>query len=87
MTDIVLTVPVCDGEEDRLFGRFLDRFIEAASAALAAGGGDDSGSDAPLVMVRSDPLPGGAIKKVIFQEPGTADAFSQGWTRALHGDV
>ena len=82
MTDIVLTVPVCDGEEDRLFGRFLDRFIEAASAALAAGDGD-AGSDAPLLMVRSDPLPGGAIKQVIFQEPGTADAFSRGWSRAL----
>ena len=86
MTDIVLTVPVCDGEEDRLFGRFLDRFVEAASAALAAGDGD-GGADAPLVMVRSDPRPGGAIKQVIFQEPGAADAFSQGWSRALNHGV
>jgi hypothetical protein len=83
MTDIVLTVPVCEGEEDRLFGRFLDRFIEAAAAALGAGG-PDGGGDAPLVMVRSDPLPGGVLKHVIFQEPGTADAFSEGWSRARH---
>ena len=81
MTDIVLTVPVREGEEDRLFGRFLDRFIEAAAAALATGD-PDGGADAPLVMVRSDPLPGGAVKQVIFQEPTTADAFSQGWSRA-----
>ena len=83
MTDIVLTVPVCEGEEDRLFGRFLDRFIETAAAALASGA-VDGGADAPLVMVRSDPAPGGAVKQVIFQEPRTADAFSKGWSRARH---
>ena len=81
MTDIVLTVPVLEGEEDRLFGRFLDRFIEAAAAALASDAVDGS-ADAPLVMVRSDPRPGGAVKQVIFQESRTADAFSRGWSRA-----
>jgi hypothetical protein len=86
MTDIVLTVPVCEGEEDRLFGRFLDRFLEAAAVALASGG-SDTGADAPLLMVRSDPLPGGAVKRVIFQEPLTADAFSRGWSRARHGEL
>ena len=78
MADVVVTVPVCSGEEDRLFGRFLDRFVEAC--ALDASRLD---ADAPYVMVRSDPYLGGAVKMVIFQETRAADEFSQGWTEAL----
>jgi hypothetical protein len=86
MTDIVLTVPVADGEEDRLFGRFLDRFIEMAATGLMGDAPDDA-SDAPLLMVRSDPRPGGAVKQVIFQEPAAADAISRGWHRALRNQL
>ena len=76
MVDVVVTVPVCAGEEDRLFGRFLGRFLETCALDKAI-----AETDAPFVMVRSDPSLGGAVKVVIFQETRAADAFSRGWTR------
>jgi len=77
MTDVIVTVPVTSGEEDRLFGRYVDSFIERCAQELAK-----ACEDAPFLMVRSDPSLGGAVKVVIFQEPNAANAFSQGWTQA-----
>ena len=76
MVDVVVTVPVCDGEEDRLFGRFLGRFLESCEQDSQM-----SEADAPIVMVRSDPSLGGAVKVVTFQESQAADAFARGWSR------
>lgn len=84
MSDIVLTVPVGSAEEDRLFGRYLDRFLETAVSDPAL-----DTPDAPFLMVRSDPSLGGTVKVVIFQESGAADAFSRGWSqtrRSLCGE-
>jgi hypothetical protein len=75
MTEVVLQLPV-DASEDHLFGRFLDRFMQSRSTEverLAAS------SDAPYVMIHSDPALGTEVKIVTFQEPGAASAFSTGW--------
>ena len=78
MTEVVLQLPV-DTSEDHLFGRYLDRFMQSRSTEverLAAS------SDAPYVMIHSDPAVGEAVRIVTFQEPGAATAFSSGWDRA-----
>ena len=78
MSDIVLTLPVMAGEEALLFGRFLNRFMETRSseAELMA-----AWSDAPYMMVRSDPLDGRELKVLTFQETSVASAFSAGWAK------
>jgi hypothetical protein len=79
MTDIVLTLPIEAGEEAQLFGSFLNRFMESRSSeaermALS--------SDAPYLMVRSDPGDGWDTKVVTFQQRSVASAFSAGWAKA-----
>ncbi len=54
MTDVVIQFPVKDGKEAELFGDFLNRFIHDSSPAAEEQAAD---SDAPYLMVRSDPLP------------------------------
>jgi len=39
-------------------------------------------SDAPYLMVRSDPMADLEMKVLIFQERSAATAFSEGWARA-----
>ena len=82
MTDIVVTLPVKIGEEALLFGRFLNRFMESRS--------DEAEqmapfSDAPYMMVRSDPLDGQELKVLTFQEKSVASAFSSGWAKLCKG--
>ena len=82
MSDVVLTLPVQAGEEALLFGRFLNRFMETRSseAELMA-----ASSDAPYMMVRSDPLEGQELKVLTFQETSVASAFSTGWAKLRKG--
>ncbi len=82
MTDVVVTLPVKVGEEALLFGRFLNRFMESRS--------DEAEqmapfSDAPYMMVRSDPLDGEELKVLTFQETSVASAFSSGWAKLSKG--
>jgi hypothetical protein len=82
MTDVVLTLPVKAGEEALMFGRFLTRFMESRSfeaERMAAN------SDAPYMMVRSDPLDGQELKVLTFQETSVASAFSAGWAMLRKG--
>jgi hypothetical protein len=82
MTDVVLTLPVKAGEEALMFGRFLNRFMESRSfeaERMAAN------SDAPYMMVRSDPLDGQELKVLTFQEKSVASAFSAGWAMLRKG--
>jgi len=77
MGDVVLHLPV-EANEDVLFGAFVSRFMESRSIEverLAAS------SDAPYLMIRSDPALGDAVRVLIFQEHGAASAFSSGWDR------
>ena len=78
MTDVVVTLPVKTGEESIMFGRFLNRFMESRSSEAERMAAD---SDAPYMMVRSDPLDGQELKVLTFQEKSVASAFSAGWAR------
>lgn len=79
MSDVVVKLPVRDGEEAQLFGDYLSRFLQSRDeeAELWA-----ANSDAPYVMVHSDPLTDLEMKVVTFQERHAAAAFSQGWAEA-----
>jgi hypothetical protein len=79
MTDVVIRFPVRDGEEAALFGDYLNRFIQNSSSAAAMQAAD---SDAPYLMVRSDPMADLEMKVLIFQERSAAAAFSSGWAAA-----
>lgn len=73
MGDVVLRLPV-DANEDGLFGKYLNRFMEDRTVEVER---VSAMIDAPYLMVRSDP--GEAHKTVIFQEPSAANAFVSGW--------
>ena len=82
MTDVVVTVPVNEGEESLLFGEYLNGFVESRSFEadrLAPI------SDAPYLMMRSDPGVGQEIKVLTFQERSAARDFSSGWASARTG--
>ncbi len=79
MTDVVIEFPVKDGEEAALFGDFLNRFIQDSSSMAANQAAD---SDAPYLMLRSDPMTDLEMKVLTFQERSAAAAFSDGWARA-----
>jgi hypothetical protein len=78
MTDVVLTLPIETGEEAQLFGTFFNRFMESRSSEAERMA---ESSDAPFLMLRSDPGPSGDIKVLIFQETSVAAAFSAGWAK------
>ncbi|MDB5459840.1 MAG: hypothetical protein JWO72_1581 [Caulobacteraceae bacterium] len=82
MADVVVKLPVREGEEAQLFGVVLNSFIESRSsdAELWA-----ATSDAPYLMVRSDPQPDVEMKTLIFQEDGAARDFSHQWAKARIG--
>ena len=82
MSDVVVRLPVRSGEEARLFGSYLSQFLERCGreAELCA-----ANSDAPYVMIHSDPLADVEMKVITFQERRAARAFSQGWARARIG--
>ncbi len=79
MTDVVIKLPVSDGAEAALFGDYLNRFIQDSSSLAVIEAAD---SDAPYLMVRSDPMPDSEMKVLIFQDSSAAAAFSDGWTKA-----
>jgi hypothetical protein len=83
MSDIVIELPVTAGPEADLFGQYFQRFVDKAFIQAAT-----SDEEAPLLMLRSDPLQDREVKVVIFQEPGMADAFTRGWAlvRGARGD-
>jgi hypothetical protein len=76
MSDVVVKFPVRDGEEAQLFGDYLSRFLasQGQEAELWA-----ANSDAPYVMIHSDPMADVEMKVITFQERRAAAAFSRGW--------
>ena len=82
MTDVVLTVPVQVGEESQRFGHYLNQFMESRSFEAERMA---MSSDAPYMMVRSDPLDGQELKVLTFQETSVASAFSSGWPKTQRG--
>jgi hypothetical protein len=79
MGEVVVKLPVRDGEEAQLFGDYLSRFLQSRGqeAELWA-----ANSDAPYVIVHSDPSADVEVKVITFQERRAAVAFSQGWAEA-----
>ncbi len=82
MSDVVVRLPMRDAEEAQLFGDYLSRFLssQGREAELWA-----ANSDAPYVMIHSDPLADVEMKVVTFQERGAAAAFYRGWAEARIG--
>ncbi len=82
MGDVVVRLPVRAGEEALLFGSYLSRFLESRGdeADLCA-----ANSDAPYVMIHTDPMADAEMKVITFQERRAAQAFSQGWAEACIG--
>ncbi len=81
MTDVVLHLPVDTGE-DVLFGAFVSRFMETRANDVERYA---ACSDAPYLMIRSDPQPDFDLKVLTFQERRAAREFSQGWSAAVAG--
>jgi hypothetical protein len=78
MADVVLRLPIREGEEAQLFGNYLNSFMESRcfEAEQMA-----EFSDAPYLMMRSDPGVDQDVKVLIFQERAVASDFSSGWNR------
>ena len=82
MTDVVVKLPIHEGAEAQLFGNFLSRFIESRGEEAERSA---ASSDAPYLIVRSDPQTDVDMKVLIFQQRSAARDFSRGWARALTG--
>ncbi len=80
MGDVIVKLPVHQGEEAELFGSFLSSFMQRCSPRADLCAAD---SDAPYLMIRSDPQPGVDLKVLIFQEARAAREFARGWAEAL----
>ena len=79
MSDVVIQFPVRSGREAQLFGVYLAEFMEGLSDDAERWAAD---SDAPYVMVRSDPIQNAEVKVLTFQHQSAARAFCSGWARA-----
>jgi hypothetical protein len=69
MAEVVLQLPVA-ANEDQIFGRSRD--VERMA----------SSSDAPYLMIHTDPALGEFMRILTFQEADAASAFSSGWAQA-----
>ncbi len=79
MSDVVIQFPVRPGEESQLFGVYLAEFMEGCANDAEQCAAD---SDAPYLMVRTDPMQDVEVKVLTFQQTSAAQAFSQGWALA-----
>ncbi len=74
MSDVVVELAVSTGAEADLFGAYFQRFVDRAFIQAMT-----TDTDAPMLMLHSDPLRDHEVKVVIFQERDAADAFASGW--------
>ena len=78
MVDVVVTLPIRSGEEAQLFGSYLNGFMESRSFEAERMA---EFSDAPYLMMRSDPGLEQEVKILTFQERSVASDFSKGWAK------
>ena len=78
LSDIVIQFPVQHGEEAQLFGAYLAEFMESLMCEIDRW----VDGEAPMLMVRSDPLQDVEVKILTFEHQGAAQAFSSGWAQA-----
>jgi hypothetical protein len=83
VADVVVKLAVKAGEEARLFGLYLSRFMRSWSGVAE----EADAAEAPWFIMRSEPGAGVELKTLVFQEVEPAQAFSHGWdeTRAALG--
>ena len=79
VSDVVIQFPVRRGEEAQLFGAYLSEFMERRTDEAERCAAD---SDAPYLMIRSDPFTDVEFKVLTFQQQSAAQAFSTGWAIA-----
>ena len=79
MVDVVVRLNVEAGEEARLFGVYLNRFV--ANHGVEA----DRFADVPYLMIHTDPAGEVDVKVFTFQERTAAQAFTSGWSQARSG--
>jgi hypothetical protein len=77
MTDVVIRLPIGSDEEADLFSRYLNRFMERRSFES-----EDPRSDAPYLIMHSDPSAEWDLKVVTFQHRRIAQDFYSGWQEA-----
>jgi len=70
--DVLVVVPVRNGEEDELFGETVNQFVEQ---------NQDNAEDAPFMMVKSEYRSGELFKTVIFEDSRPASQFQSLWRR------
>jgi hypothetical protein len=82
MSDVVVELPLRNAEEAQLFGDYLSRFLHGRDQEAEVWAAN---SDAPYVMIHSDPRSDLEMKVVTFQERRAAAAFSAGWAMIRTG--
>ena len=79
LSEVVVEFPVRAGEEAQRFGAYLTEFMESRTIEAEQCAAD---SDAPFLMIRSDPLKDVEVKVLTFQLRSAAQAFCSGWAQA-----
>jgi hypothetical protein len=79
MGEVVVKLPIHEGAEAQLFDHVLNTFIESCGPGAEQWAVD---SDAPYLMVHSEPQPDVDLKVLTFQEPQAANDFSREWDAA-----
>ena len=79
MSVVVVEFPVRPGEEAQLFVAYLSQFMQSCSGEAEQCADE---SDAPFLMIRSDPLQDVDVKVLTFQQRSAAKAFCSGWAQA-----
>lgn len=82
MNDVVIELPVRLGAEAAAFAAYLAAFMHSRSSEAERCA---ASSDAPYLIMRSDPLHDSELKVLIFQHSSIAQAFSRGWAAACKG--
>jgi hypothetical protein len=82
MTDVTIELPVRLGAEAAAFAMYLSSFMRSRSAEAEM---QAANSDAPYLILRSDPLLDRELKVLIFQSASIAQAFAHGWSRVCGG--
>lgn len=80
--DVVLKMTLRTLEEGEAFAGFLTRFLDGCGEAMDR---LTAPTEAPFMMVTSEPAGDSDLRTVTFQEPALAAAFSKGWDHVSGG--
>jgi hypothetical protein len=80
--EVVLRMTLRTLEEAEVFSRVLTRFLETCVTAVDR---LVSPTEAPFVMVTSEPIGALDVRTLTFVEPAMAQAFASAWNGAREG--